>query len=94
MAIILQLFQPIHEGPSNGSGEADPGLSPKANRDLISLNYDGDGHFPAGVFEHFLQVLDIGIDIDEDCSVSVGHPGLRAMWSPVGAVDNDSLFHF
>ena len=93
MAIILQLFQPIHEGPSNGSGEADPGLSPKANRDLISLNDDGDGHFPAGVVEHYLQILDVGIDVDKSCPFSVGHPGLRAVWSPVGAVDDNSFAH-
>ena len=87
------LFQPLHEGPLDRSGEADAGLSPEADRDLVALDDDGDGHFPTRVIEHLLQVLDVRIDIDEDRPVPVGLPGLRAVRSPAGSVDDNFIFH-
>ena len=87
------LFQPVHEGPLDRSGEADAGLPPEADLNLAALDDDGDGHFPAGVIEHLLQVLDVRIDIDEDRTVPVGLTGLRAVRSPVRAVDEYLLLH-
>ena len=91
--IHSEFFQPLHEGPPDGSGKADAGLSREADRDPVSLDDDGDGHFPARAVEHFLQVLDVGIHIDIGCPVPVGHPGLRAVRSPVGAVNDESVVH-
>jgi hypothetical protein len=87
------LLQPVHEGPLYGSGEADAGLSPEADRDLTTLDDNGNGHFPARVIEHLLQVFDVGVDIDENRPVPIGLPGLRAVRSPVRAVDDDFVFH-
>ena len=87
------LFQPLHEGPLDRSGEADAGLSPEADRDLAAIDDDGDGHFPVGAVEHLLQVLDVGLDIDEDRPVPVGLTGLRAVRSPVRPVYGDFVFH-
>jgi hypothetical protein len=52
--ILSKLFQSVHEGPLDRSGEAHAGLSTEADRDLISRDDDGDGHFPAGAVEHCL----------------------------------------
>ncbi len=91
--ILSKLFQPVHEGPLDRSGEADAGFSPEADRGLAALDDDGDSHFPARVIEHLLQVLDVRIDIDEDRPIPVGLTGLRAVRSPVRAVDIDFVFH-
>ena len=91
--ILSKLFQPVHEGPLDGSGEADAGLPPEADRDLAALDDDGDGHLSAAAVEHLLQVLDVRIDIDEDRPIPAGLTGFRAVRSPVRAVDNDFVFH-
>jgi len=65
----------------------------KADRHPAAVDDDGRLPFTAGIGQHLLEPLRIGIDVEINGPVSIGCTSLVAEWSGVGPVNDDLVRH-
>ena len=79
--------------PENRDSAAKRGIPGKADRCLVSFNYDRDLHLTPGVVKHFFKFLRVLIHINIHGLLPIGFPSLAAEGSGIRSVYDHLFIH-